>query len=249
MTSSPHRIVVVLFLSLIFSGTALSMASKAETEKGVLVFGGTGRLGSEIVKQLLNAGEKNVTVFARPTSDRKRLEGLNVNFVVGDANNEADVEAAFQSTSFRVVINALANPRTSTNPKNFYESVQGSINKWAKATGVERIIFHSSTGAGDSASVLRGNIEEYVLQRYRDKELAENQIVASGIDYTIIRNYIIRPEGTPPTGRAFLSEDRSVTGAIARKDLAILTLYCLDGTLCKNKTLHARDPDPLPVRE
>lgn len=44
---------------------------------GVLVFGGTGRLGSEVVKELLKVDEK-VIVFARPTSDRDRLQGLEI---------------------------------------------------------------------------------------------------------------------------------------------------------------------------
>ena len=54
----------------------LSMgSSQAGSENRVLVFGGTGQLGSAVVRELVAAGYP-VTVFVRPSSDRSRLEGL-----------------------------------------------------------------------------------------------------------------------------------------------------------------------------
>jgi len=208
----------------------------------ILVFGGTGRLGAQIIQQLINAGEDDITVFARASSDRKRLEGLDVDFFVGDALNDADVEAALKSKSFTIVINAMANPRSNNND-TFFEDSQASITKWSQTTDVERIIFHSSIGVGDSAGVLRADIPASTVRRYRDKEIAELNIIESGIEYAILRNYVIRPEGTPASGRGFLTEDRSVSGSIARADLAILTVYCLDGPACRNKVLHASTRD------
>ena len=205
---------------------------------GVLVFGGTGRLGAQIVKQLANAGEDEITVFARSSSDRNRLEGLPVEFVVGDVLNESDVETALKTNRFDVVINALSNPRSNNND-TFFENSQASITKWAKATNVQRLIFHSSIGVGDSAGILREDIPASTVRRFRDKEVAETSIIESGIEYAILRNYIIQPEGTPASGKGFLTEDRSVAGSIARTDLAILTVYCLDGPICQNKVLHA----------
>jgi len=225
-------------LSLVFLITAI-LPARAED---ILVFGGTGRLGAQIVQQLINAGEDDITVFARPSSDRKRLDGLGVEFFVGDALNDADIEAALKSRSFSIVINALANPRSNNND-TFFEDSQASITRWAKATGVKRIIFHSSIGVGDSAGVLRADIPASTVRRYRDKEIAEINIIESGIDYAILRNYVIRPEGTPASGNGFLTEDRSVSGSIARTDLAILTVYCLDGPACQNKVLHASTRD------
>ena len=73
---------------------------------GILIFGGTGQLGSRIVRLLLEAGE-DVTVFVRPTSDRSRLDGLAVDYVVGDLLNDADVAGAFASASYRAVIVAV----------------------------------------------------------------------------------------------------------------------------------------------
>jgi uncharacterized protein YbjT (DUF2867 family) len=209
---------------------------------GVLVFGGTGRLGAEIVKQLVNASAKEITVFARPTSDRSRLDGLDVTFLTGDALNEADVEAAIKSNDFRVVINAMA--VTPSNPnKNFYADGQINISKWAKETGVKRVILNSAVGAGDSSAAYPDRLRPMFGNILKDKEAAENDLLNSGLEYTIIRNYSIMPESTPITGTAYLTEDRMATGRIGRADLAILNVYCLDGYLCENKIFHAIAPD------
>ncbi len=205
---------------------------------GVLVFGGTGRLGAEIVKQLINAGETNVTVFARPTSDRNRLEGLAVSYVTGNALSEADVEAALKSNDFRTVYNALAG-RMNGSETNFYEKTQVNITKWAKETGVKRVILNSSVGAGDSIAVYP---KERLAQRgkvLKDKEYAENNLMSSGLEYTIIRNRRILPETTPVSGVAYLTDDQTATGAIGRADLGVLNVYCLDSAHCENNIFHA----------
>jgi uncharacterized protein YbjT (DUF2867 family) len=86
-------------------------SQEADPKGGVLVFGGTGQLGAEIVERLVAGGEK-VTVFVRPTSDRARLAGMVVEYSVGDMLNEADVASAFQGHSYRAVINAVRAPIT-----------------------------------------------------------------------------------------------------------------------------------------
>ena len=48
----------------------------------VLVFGATGKLGTEIVQDLVEQGDK-VTAFVRESSDRSELEALGVDFAGG----------------------------------------------------------------------------------------------------------------------------------------------------------------------
>ncbi|MEO8225735.1 MAG: NAD(P)H-binding protein, partial [Gammaproteobacteria bacterium] len=78
----------------------------ATTPREILVLGGTGNLGAEIVRRLVDQGDR-VTVFTRPGSDRARLEGLRVSYVEGDLLNEADVAAAFKGRHFQFVIVAV----------------------------------------------------------------------------------------------------------------------------------------------
>ena len=83
----------------------------AQGEGGVLVLGGTGQLGAEVVERLVAKGEA-VTVFVRPTSDRARLANFEVDYVVGDLLNDADVAAAFEGRSYRAVVNTVRAPIT-----------------------------------------------------------------------------------------------------------------------------------------
>lgn len=101
-----------LLASIVLLGVARSItlgaaaATKVGTPRKILVFGGSGQLGSQIVRALLAAGH-DVTVFIRPTSDRSRLANLTVHYVEGDVTVEADVRRAMQATRFDVVIDAL----------------------------------------------------------------------------------------------------------------------------------------------
>lgn len=56
----------------------------------VLVTGATGFLGSHLARRLL-AGGHDVVVLARETSDRSRLDGLDVTLVTGDVTDRASV--------------------------------------------------------------------------------------------------------------------------------------------------------------
>ena len=71
--------------------------------------------------------------------------------------------------------------------------------------------------------------------------MAEEDLKASGLDYIIVRTGIVAPEGTPATGRAQLTEDRSVLSMATRADMARLTVACLDAPICQNKTFATMD--------
>ena len=224
-------------------GAALALitlpgAALADPADGdILVFGGTGQLGSDIVKELVEAGHA-VTVFARPTSDRARLEGLDVSYVIGDATVEADVEAAFEAAKFRVVIDALARRGA---PVSFYEATGELLAKWAAATGVEQAILHGSVGAGESQPAYPQERWPRMKATMAAKTAQENALIDSGVPYTIIRNAQLPRHGTPATGKAQLFEDQMKYGKVTRADLAKLTLQCVDNPECLNKIYHAVD--------
>ena len=91
-----------MFYRSIIAAIALSLLAPLAIAKDgdVIIFGGTGRLGAPIVKLLVQAGEE-VTVFARKDSDKSRLSGLKVDYVVGDLTDEKSVAVAFDSKKFR----------------------------------------------------------------------------------------------------------------------------------------------------
>lgn len=234
MKLSMTRLRVLLALLLV---QLPSIAASQPSDGDVLVLGGTGQLGSEVVHALV-AADHAVTVFVRPTSDRARLKGLEVSYVVGDVLDEADVKAAFEAAQFRVVIDALAR---SGAPVSFYEVSGRYIAKWASATGVKQAILHGSVGAGDSIATYPEERRAAMQGTMAAKTAAETALIDSGVNYTIIRNARLLRHGSPATGKARLYADQMIFGAVTRADLGQLTLQCVDNADCLNKIFHAAD--------
>jgi len=228
-----------IILSAVLAVAAPTFAADGD----VLVFGGTGQLGSHVVKALVLAGE-DVTVFARATSNRERLKGLSVAYIIGDALKESEVEVAFKTSAFRAVVNALAG---GADEGDFYNIAQEHMDRWAKKTGVEQMILHSSIGVGESMAIYPKFMLPRTGEALRQKEIAEGHLRASGLNYTIIRNGILVPHETPATGNAILTENQMLLLPVTRADLALFTVHCLNNPECAGKTYHAID-ESLPMR-
>jgi uncharacterized protein YbjT (DUF2867 family) len=232
MMTSIWRVPAVIVLTVLISLPAMA--------DGVLVFGGTGRLGSEVVKELLKVDEK-VIVFARPTSDRARLEGLDVTYEIGDLLDQDSVIAAFESSRPRIVID------TAALYGNSYTDAIRNIVAGAKVTGVDQINLHGSVGAGDNMKLFPSIQGDALVNVLIDKGHAETALIESGLPYTIIRNGLIEYDDTLSSGNGRITEDRTVLGRITRVDLAAVSMQCFDEKECENKIYHATD-DSLPVR-
>jgi dihydroflavonol-4-reductase len=61
----------------------------------ILVTGATGFIGAALIRQLLNQGDK-VRVLLRPQSNRRNLEGLQIEFAYGDLEDTASLESALK---------------------------------------------------------------------------------------------------------------------------------------------------------
>lgn len=219
----------------------LCVASPAFAKDGVIVFGGTGRLGSDIVKLLVEAGE-DVTVFARESDNRDRLAGLKVRYAIGDLVDDASIGKAFVARKYRAAIDASAQ-RSETKQPDFYEKVTRSIVTHAKRSGVAQFISHGSIGAGENIKAVPALATYKQTPALIDKGKAEAVILAGGVPYTIIRNGILpNAEPLPPaTHKAGLTVDETTFSAITRADLAILTLDALDNPARLNRIYHAID--------
>ncbi|HDJ29603.1 MAG TPA: NAD-dependent epimerase/dehydratase family protein, partial [Candidatus Acetothermia bacterium] len=58
-----------------------------------LVTGATGFIGANIVRALLNAGYE-VRALVRPESDRRNLDGLDIEFATGDVRDPGSLQRA-----------------------------------------------------------------------------------------------------------------------------------------------------------
>lgn len=212
----------------------------ASRDGGVLVLGGTGQLGSEIVKDLVAAGEK-VTVLARPTSNRERLDGLDVNYVLGDMLVEPDMERVLSEVDYRVVIDASNGP---WGDEDFYSTSMEILSTHAAQSGVNQLIVHGAIGAGDSMQMVHlDQVFEGQRVALLDKTIAEDILINSGVPYTIIRHLSLLPMELRESGEAFLTTDRKAYGPVTRDGLARLTLECMDNSGCINTIQHGIDND------
>lgn len=245
-----RHLACLLFVLVLAGGPARAADPPEAASRDVLVLGGTGGLGAEVVRRLVARGDR-VTVFTRPGSDRARLANLPVTFVEGDLMNGPDVAAAFRDSRFGYVIVAV---RVEDGDPRFYATFLPALTTAAKAAGVTHLVHHGAVGAGPNAGKFPGLGWEKVpglLDRLQDQGVGEDIIRASGVPFTIIRNTRLWPDGTPATGKAVLTEDDTVINAMTRADLADLTLACLGNPACLGKTYHVKDgslawPPPRP---
>jgi uncharacterized protein YbjT (DUF2867 family) len=203
---------------------------------GVLVVGGSRGTGLEVARLLADRGE-SVTVFVRPTTDMADLLRLKVKLFRGDVLDPVSVQGAFASGNFRAVINTVGGRRGEPRPD--YHGTRNVVDA-ARSAGVQRHIFVTAIGTGDSRSAVGPKVLQFLGPVLDEKTLGENYLMSSGLDYTILR-----PGGMnndPPGGTAIRTEDHSVMGTISRADLARLVVECLDDPLTIGKVFHTVDP-------
>lgn len=205
----------------------------------ILVVGASRGIGLETVKAALAAGHK-VRAFARsaPSID---ISDPNLTKITGDARVRGEVAAAVQGVDaviYGVGATSLSDLLFGTTL--FSDSTRALVEAMQGA-GVRRLMMVTGAGAGNS----RGRINflydnlifPLVLQRaYNDKDIAEDIVEKSGLDWTIAR-----PGGLtnrPATGRyKILNEPKDWRGGfISRADVANFLVKHLDDATLFGKT-------------
>ena len=218
-----------------------SVAAAAHRQR-VLVFGGTGMIGSLLVRELAMRGD-TVTVFVRPTSDRSVLDGAKIAFAVGDVLDPASLRAAFRLVRPEVVVSSIARdghdrPTLEQGP-TLYASGNDAITAAARSVSVRQLIQMSTLGAGDSAALVPKNVFEFAGQVFRDKTHAEQTLVASGLHYTIVRTTTMLVG--PSSGMGQLSLDHSMQNPIHLGDVVRLVADCVGARSCYDHIYHTVD--------
>lgn len=210
------------FLALAF-GFENAVSAQEESSSGFFVVGGTRGTGLEIVKLLRQRGD-DVTVLVRASSNTDAVELTGAQLVVGDALDRGSLDAALAQGTFRLVISSIGGRA----PDGSRVDGIGNINAMeaTKAAGVSRFLLISTIGTGDSYEALNLVMKVVLKSSLEAKNQAETHLIDSGLAYTIIR-----PGGlfdAEPSGKGILSEDPSTYGTIARSELALLALACID---------------------
>jgi len=186
----------------------------------VIVFGATGTVGRLAVANLLKAGH-TVTAFAR--SPRKlNLIDPRLHLVAGDAMKPSDVADAVAGHEAVVVTLGAGMSR-----KSKIRS-QGTMNviRAMQTHGVRRLIVQSTLGARDSWPTLnfwwkRVMFGLLLAPVFRDHELQEQLVEASGLDWTIVRPGAFTDKATArPVIEDVRNTARGLDLKIARGELA-----------------------------
>lgn len=151
----------------------------------IIVFGATGTVGIEIVKQGLTNGHE-VTAFVRNAERLSSFKHENLKIVQGDVLNAADVKQALQDQE--VVLCALGDGSKGKVRAAGTENIIRAMN----CAGVRRLICQSTLGAGDSYGSLNF-VWKYIMfgillrRALSDHNRQEKLVQNSKLDYTIVR--------------------------------------------------------------
>ncbi len=192
----------------------------------ITVFGATGGIGTEFVRQALGGGHEVLAVVRDPARlavpPEARLTVFKAELATPD-----DVVPAVEATD--AVVSALG-PRPGDRAGILATGARVQLAAMAQ-TGVRRLVVVSAAGAfvepGDGAVtrfVAKPLLGRLLRDAFTDVRAMEAEVRASGVDWTIVRPPMLRDR--PGTGRYRQEMDRSVRGGrrIARADVATALL-------------------------
>lgn len=155
----------------------------------VVVFGSTGGVGSQVVKQAIEKGYL-VTAFAR-NPDRVSFVHHNLTVVQGDCYDYQSVENAVKGQ--QVVISCIGSRNYQKNDKVTSVGTKNIIDAMKKF-GLKKLISISSVGIGSFREnnlvvnlVIRPYFALYYKEIVHDLEVMEKEIKESGLDWVIVR--------------------------------------------------------------
>ena len=157
----------------------------------VLVVGGTGLLGEQVVAELLSRG-KRVRALVRPTSDATRLERTGVEIARGDMMDPASLLDAMDSAD-AVVSTAAGYTRHSKGDTNEIDTIGNrNLADAASRVGVRRFVLTSILTCDQTPQV----------PHFWHKKLAEDRLEELGVPFVALRpgaflDMIVRMGGDP----------------------------------------------------
>jgi putative NADH-flavin reductase len=202
----------------------------AEAEMKLTVFGATGRIGAEVVRQALDAGHEVTAVVRDPARLAVNDPRLEVIAVPGLANPDLLGPAV----AGRDAVLSGVGPRRRSDTHVASESTRGILGAMA-AHGVRRLIVVSAAPVGPPPAddgwldrrVLRPFISTLLRDVYADLALMEREIRDSGVDWTVV--WPPRLVGTPANGayRTAIGANVPHARTISRAEVAHLMLAAL----------------------
>jgi len=204
------------------------MSTYIDTQKKILLLGATGRTGREVLYQALDRGYQ-VTVLVRDSS-KIEIQSPNLQIWEGDTRLPTDLNKALQGCE--VVISCLNISRKNDfpwsalrTPENYLSLTMKSLINACKENGVERLIFTSAWGVGDSRPYTPGWFAWFIdnsnlSAAYLEHERQEAMVKNSGLNWTIVRPVgLVNRKKSKPV-KVFLNNEGKPAITISRRDTA-----------------------------
>jgi putative NADH-flavin reductase len=191
----------------------------------LVIFGATGGTGQALVQQALDRGH-TVTAFVRKAS-RMRIKDARLSLALGNVLDYGTVEAAIAGQD--AVLSALGHKQWLIKSSILSRGTRNILAAMTKC-GVRRFVCETSLGVGDSRGRL-GILYTFFLiplllyYYFRDKELQEQYIKQSALDWVIVRPALLtngRQTGAVNDGKNVGS--LLFTHSISRADVASFML-------------------------
>lgn len=196
----------------------------------ILVTGGTGKVGSEVIKELCKRGAQVRALIRKPEASARLPEGVEV--AVGDLLDPVAVGRALDGVDKLYLLNAVAPD----------EVTQGLIAyDIAKRTGLSHVVYHSVFRADEFKDV----------PHFASKVVIEAALRHFDVPFTVIRpNYFFQNDLSlkgPLTGAGLYPMPLGATGisAVDVRDIAEAAAIALTTEGHGGKTYNVVGPEPL----
>jgi NADH dehydrogenase len=220
-----------------------------EAAKTVFVTGGTGFVGRRVVASLVAAGRR-VRVLVRPGSEARLPEHDGVEARPGDIRDRTTVIEAARSADAAVHLVGILREKPGATFRDVHVRGTENVVHACRTAGVRRLVHMSALG------VARGVDTPYLVS----KQKAEDAVLASGIDQTILRPSIIHgPRGDFMVQMArmvsrkgpvpLIGGGRQTLQPVWVGDIAELCLRALDRPATAGRTYEVGGPQVLLLRE
>jgi uncharacterized protein YbjT (DUF2867 family) len=186
----------------------------------VIVVGGHGRIGMRLVALLAARGDTARGVVRNPAHVAD-LEQEGAQGILFDIERDDGLAAAIGPAD-AIVFAAGAGPGSGPERKQTVD-LGGAIAsiEAAEANGIDRFVIVSSIGAHDPPQT-----DEGMGPYLRAKHDADEALIASGLDYTIVRPGSLTDD--PGSGRVRVETEMGHSDSIPRDDVAATLAVCLD---------------------
>ncbi|MDX2257581.1 MAG: NAD(P)H-binding protein [Hyphomicrobiaceae bacterium] len=190
----------------------------------ILVMGASRGIGLETVKAVLEDGH-TVRAFARGAG-KLGLSDPRLEKVAGDALSAGDVEAALAGVDAVIqVLGVALSADTVLKGTTLFSSATRVLVDAMRRTGVRRLVCVTGFGAGDSRDHLpalyRLAFAASLRRIYDDKDIQEQIVRASGLDWTIVRPGLLRDGRATGLHQVLVEPATWKIGPVRRADVAL----------------------------